>query len=72
VEASAVNGSIHDDFGLPVEKGFHPGSNLHGRLGTGTGTISLDTVNGSIDLRSGDGKPAHKATDVSDDDHESL
>lgn len=58
VKASTVNGSIRNDFGLPVQRGHFVGANMNGRLGTGAGQIELSTVNGSIDLRhASDGKP---------------
>lgn len=58
VKASTVNGSIRNDFGLPVQRGHFVGANMNGRLGAGAGQIELSTVNGSIDLRhASDGKP---------------
>lgn len=51
VRAETVNGSIDaDDFGLEADKGF-VGRDLEGRIGSGEGSIRLDTVNGSIRLR---------------------
>jgi DUF4097 and DUF4098 domain-containing protein YvlB len=50
VEAETVNGSIDaDDFGLEPEKGF-VGRDLSGEIGGGDARISLDTVNGSINI----------------------
>lgn len=52
VEAETVNGSIDgDDFGLEVEKGF-VGRDLSGKIGGGDARVSLDTVNGSIKIKS--------------------
>ena len=51
VTAETVNGSIDaDDFGLEPEKGF-VGRDLSGDIGGGDARISLDTVNGSIEIR---------------------
>ena len=50
VTAETVNGSIDaDDFGLEPEKGF-VGRDLSGDIGGGAASISLDTVNGSIEI----------------------
>ena len=52
IEAETVNGSIDcDDFGLEAEKGF-VGRDLSGEIGGGDAKVSLDTVNGSIKVRS--------------------
>lgn len=45
--ASTVNGSITNDFGLPVTRGLH-GQRFAGRIGAGGPVISLETVNGTI------------------------
>ncbi len=50
IRAETVHGSLRNDFGLPVEKGM-VGRDLRGRLGSGGGRLSLDTVNGSINIR---------------------
>jgi hypothetical protein len=49
VEASSLNGSIHTDYPITIEKGFIS-KKLHGRIGSGGVTISLKTVNGGIDI----------------------
>jgi DUF4097 and DUF4098 domain-containing protein YvlB len=51
VKADTVNGSINNDFGLPVRKGEYVGRNLYGRLGNGGITVKLDGVNGTINIR---------------------
>lgn len=51
VSAETVNGGIHNDFGLEVEKHeFGPGREMRGNIGAGDGEISLETVNGGIRL----------------------
>lgn len=51
VTAETLNGAIDaDDFGLEAEKGF-VGRDLSGEIGSGSASISLDTVNGAIRLR---------------------
>jgi DUF4097 and DUF4098 domain-containing protein YvlB len=52
VKAESVMGGINvDDFNLKVEKGF-VGRSLDGEVGGGSARLSLDTVNGSIRIRS--------------------
>ena len=52
VEASTVNGRIDND--LPLESTDRSSRRrLEGRLGKGTGSIELSTVNGSVRLRRG-------------------
>jgi len=51
VEASTVHGRIRNDFGLEEEKGRWIGSNLEGTLGAGGSRITLENVNGSIEIR---------------------
>jgi DUF4097 and DUF4098 domain-containing protein YvlB len=50
IKAETVHGSLKNDFGLEVEKGF-VGRDLRGKLGNGGGRLILDTVNGSISIR---------------------
>jgi hypothetical protein len=66
VEAHTMNGSISNDYGLPISKRHMvPGRNLRGRLGNGGVNISLETLNGSITIRhANDGKPLSKATSL--------
>lgn len=51
IKAETVHGSLSNDFGLKVEKGF-VGRDLRGKIGNGSARLSLDTVNGSISIRS--------------------
>ena len=52
VSADTLNGGINaGDFGLETEKGF-VGSDLHGDIGGGSARLNIDTVNGSIRIRS--------------------
>lgn len=52
VSADTLNGSISgQDFGLKTDKGF-VGSDLNGKIGNGSARLNLDTVNGSIKIRS--------------------
>ncbi len=53
LEATTVNGSVDSDFPNTVRGRMQPQS-LRGRLGDGGRTLSLTTVNGSIELRKGD------------------
>ncbi|MEM1090844.1 MAG: DUF4097 family beta strand repeat-containing protein [Pseudomonadota bacterium] len=50
IRAETVHGQLRNDFNLPVEKGM-VGKDLRGRLGSGGGRLTLDTVNGSINIR---------------------
>jgi len=47
VKADSVNGSIINDFGLPVRKGKYVGRDLYGKLGNGDVKIKLESVNGN-------------------------
>lgn len=52
VSADTLNGSINGrDFGLVTDKGF-VGSDLNGDIGNGSARLNIDTVNGSIKIRS--------------------
>ncbi len=53
VRAHSLNGSIHSDFNLPIERArYGPGSRLDGKIGNGGGPeVELDTVNGGIQIR---------------------
>lgn len=60
VKADSVNGSIRNDFGLPVKKGKYVGRDLYGRIGSGTAKVKLTSVNGSISIsRLEDGFPVN-------------
>ncbi len=52
VSADTLNGSINgSDFGLKTDKGF-VGSDLNGSIGDGSARLNIDTLNGSIKIRS--------------------
>lgn len=52
VSADTLNGGINgSDFGLVTDKGFI-GSDLNGSIGSGSARLNIDTVNGSIKVRS--------------------
>ncbi len=51
IDASAVNGSISNDFGLTSTEENWVGRELTGRLGSGAGRVRLKTINGSIEIR---------------------
>ena len=52
ITADTLNGGINGrDFGLETDKGF-VGSDLNGRIGGGSARLNIDTVNGSIKIRS--------------------
>ncbi|MEZ5427934.1 MAG: DUF4097 family beta strand repeat-containing protein [Pyrinomonadaceae bacterium] len=57
VRAETVNGSIKNDFGLPVRKGKYVGADLYGKIGTGDVKVKLESVNGGLSVqRKSDGK----------------
>jgi len=73
IKADSLNGSITNDFGLPVKKGKYVGRNLHGRIGSGDVQIKLSAVNGGLTIgRKRDGKPSNTVTNLlkSDSDDE--
>jgi DUF4097 and DUF4098 domain-containing protein YvlB len=51
VEAETLNGNISNEFGLTVEKGEWIGRSMEGLVGSGDARITLETVNGSIDIK---------------------
>ena len=52
ISADTLNGSINGrDFDLVTDKGF-VGSDLNGKIGNGSARLNIDTVNGSIKIRS--------------------
>lgn len=55
VKANTVNGSISNEFGLPVKKGEWVGRDLYGRIGNGLVKIKLNSVNGSLSINNKDG-----------------
>ena len=51
VSADTLNGGINGrDFELETDKGF-VGSDLNGKIGSGSARLNIDTVNGSIKIR---------------------
>ena len=52
ITADTLNGGINGrDFGLQTDKGF-VGSDLNGKIGSGSARLNIDTVNGSIKIKS--------------------
>ena len=52
VSADTLNGGINGrDFGLETDKGF-VGSDLNGKIGSGSARLNIDTVNGSVKILS--------------------
>jgi tetratricopeptide (TPR) repeat protein len=65
VHADTVHGPISNDFGLPVREGEYVGRELAGRLGAGGARVSLNNVNGSIQLkRAADGRTPSAVTNL--------
>lgn len=65
VKADTLNGSITNDFGLPVSKGEYVGRDLHGKIGSGDVQIRLNSVNGGLSIaRKNDGKTVNPATNL--------
>jgi len=65
LKADTVNGSIVNDFGLPVRKGQYVGKDLYGRIGTGDVSIKLSSVNGGLSIKRGnDGKNTNPTTNL--------
>lgn len=65
LRADSVHGRIHNDFNLPVREGEYVGRELEGRLGAGGPRLSLNNVNGAINIRrASDGRQASPATNL--------
>ncbi len=65
LKAESLNGSISNEFGLPVRKGKYVGRDLHGRLGNGEVQIKLSSVNGGLSItRKGDGRTQSPAVNL--------
>ncbi len=65
VKADSLNGSITNDFGLPVRKGKYVGRDLYGKLGSGDADVRLNSVNGTLTIgRKSDGKSLSPATNL--------
>lgn len=68
LKADTVNGSISNDFGLPVRKGEYVGRDLYGRIGGGDVQINLSSVNGGLAInRKNDGKSLSQPTNLLND-----
>ncbi len=52
LDVETVHGKIRNDFGLEEKKGRYVGRSLSGSLGGGGARIELESVNGSISIRS--------------------
>lgn len=65
IKADTVNGSISNDFSLPVRKGKYVGKDLYAKLGDGIVKINLDSVNGGLAIkRQQDGKTPKSVTNL--------
>jgi len=51
VDAETLNGNISSEFGLTVERGEWVGRSMEGLVGSGGARITIETVNGSIDIK---------------------
>jgi DUF4097 and DUF4098 domain-containing protein YvlB len=51
VDAETLNGNISSEFGLTVEKGEWIGRSMEGLIGSGGARITLETVNGNIEVK---------------------
>ena len=76
IEASTVSGGIENDFGLHVNHHRFVGHNLRGELGSGGPHISLEDVNGRIEIHhASDGRALSPVKDLSqsnDDDDSKI
>lgn len=50
LRADSVNGSLSNDFGFEVRKGKYVGSDFQGSVAGGGSQVSLETVNGTINV----------------------
>jgi DUF4097 and DUF4098 domain-containing protein YvlB len=65
LKADSLNGSITNDFGLPVRKGKYVGRDLYGKIGSGDVDIKLNSVNGPLSVgRKSDGKALSPAVNL--------
>jgi len=68
LEATTVNGSLSDDFGLPVTKHRFVGRDLRGELGGGGPHVRVSNVNGRIEIRhADDNRPLSPSKDLNHD-----
>jgi len=52
VDAETVSGRISNEFGIEVNKGRYVGSDMKGMIGNGSVSLSMENVNGRIQLKS--------------------
>jgi len=52
VDAETVSGRISNEFGIEVNKGRYVGSDMKGIIGDGSVSLSIENVNGRIQLKS--------------------
>lgn len=65
LKADTVNGSISNEFGLPIRKGKYVGRDLYGKIGDGKVRINLESVNGGLNIkRKQDGKNIKNVTNL--------
>lgn len=65
VKADTVNGSISNEFNLPIRKGKYVGKDLYAKLGDGSVKINLNSVNGGLAIkRQQDGKNTKSVTNL--------
>ena len=51
VDAETLNGNVSSEFGLTVEQGQWVGRSMEGLVGSGGARITVETVNGNIDIK---------------------
>ncbi len=67
IKAESLNGTITNEFALPVRKRKYIGRDLHGKLGSGDVQIRMESVNGGLSIgRKNDGKTLSPATNLLD------
>jgi hypothetical protein len=65
IRAETTNGTIANDFGLPIRKGEYVGRDLYGKVGSGDVRVRLESVNGPLSIRrKQDGKTLNPATNL--------
>lgn len=64
IKANTVNGSISNEFGLPIRKGKYVGRDLYGKIGSGNVKIKLSSVNGGLSINNKDGGTTNPAINL--------